>query len=134
MGLWRHRHRLVRSRRKAAGHEHLGVDGTLIYTDLIRDPGPTLEWLTDRDQGRSRQYATRPPARADAARTKGHSPGYDSVSDRNSPGYRRGERHHRDGTVLATTAVQRRGAHTPSAADVAGTVPRIPGTNLVSGA
>lgn len=28
---------------KVAGHEHLGVDGTLIYTDRIREPGPTLK-------------------------------------------------------------------------------------------
>ncbi|MEU6192053.1 transposase family protein [Nocardia sp. NPDC047038] len=27
---------------KTAGYEHLGVDGTLIYTDRLREPGPAL--------------------------------------------------------------------------------------------
>ncbi|MFJ9371588.1 transposase family protein [Nocardia sp. NPDC101769] len=28
---------------KAAGHEHVSIDGTLIYTDRVREPGPTLD-------------------------------------------------------------------------------------------
>ena len=27
---------------KIAGHEHVSVDGTLIYTDRVREPGPTI--------------------------------------------------------------------------------------------